>query len=551
MTRQRKFRAIDLYSGIGGWSLGLKMAGIKVVSSYERSQRANRTNEENNGHPTNGVDLRRFDLKSLPKDIDIVVGSPPCTQFSFANRGGKGDVTDGINDLEVFFRVVERLKPRCWALENVPRLQQILEHQMRPRGKLRFLIDMPLSIEVFDMEEFGIAQRRKRCIVGNFDFDLLRSYSTIAPRITLGDIIRSLGLPKPVDPLFGKELRRELLTDHEMEQPLTEEETRINRANKVIHPVYNSMPFPDPQNRSARTITATCTRVSRESIVIEHELEKYRRLTIRERACTQGFPISFQFFGKSFADKLRMIGNAMPPVFAFYIGHAMKSSTTNKIPTLAKALEPIKLSARQPPSTGVEVPKRRYRWNRTFRFAVPSLRLKSGVRFELANRFSDGSVAWIINFYFGTSKSIHQIELNAQLGERIAAKLPREAMKSLDGEIAALKVIAGDVESTQLQRVWTHTGPGTIRPFELLDKISESGKTVQHLLSRQTSINEMIIKDVIPLAGPKIEGREKLIRHSTTIVAGLVVGSAFNAALSRTTLVAVNGGNGRIARVAQ
>src|SRR3546814_10840551 len=58
------------------------------------------------------------------------------------------------------------------------------------------------------------------------------------------------------------------LIDHVEEDVLNSEEARINRSNKVTHTVYNAMPFPDPLDRTVRTITATCTRVSRESIVI-------------------------------------------------------------------------------------------------------------------------------------------------------------------------------------------------------------------------------------------------------------------------------------------
>src|SRR3546814_4586174 len=72
------------------------------------------------------------------------------------------------------------------------------------------------------------------------------------------------------------------------------------------------MPFPDPLDRTVRTITATCTRVSRESIIIEqpNTRDSFRRLSIRERATLQGFPITFQFYGASHGQKLRMVGNA-------------------------------------------------------------------------------------------------------------------------------------------------------------------------------------------------------------------------------------------------
>lgn len=93
-----KLRAIDLYSGVGGWSLGLRLAGIDIVASYERWGPANETNFKNNAHQAQTVDIRRLSFDDLPDDIDIVVGSPPCTQFSFSNRGGSGNLDDGLED---------------------------------------------------------------------------------------------------------------------------------------------------------------------------------------------------------------------------------------------------------------------------------------------------------------------------------------------------------------------------------------------------------------------------------------------------------------------
>src|ERR1700741_3407116 len=97
MTKQPNGpRAIDLYSGVGGWSLGLRLAGIEVIASYDIWGEANETNFKNHGHLVQTVDIRRLDFGELPKSIDVVVGSPPCTQFSYSNRGGDGDIADGL-----------------------------------------------------------------------------------------------------------------------------------------------------------------------------------------------------------------------------------------------------------------------------------------------------------------------------------------------------------------------------------------------------------------------------------------------------------------------
>ena len=58
------------------------------------------------------VDIRKLELKQLPnpEEVDFVVGSPPCTQFSYSNRGGSGDISDGLVDIFKFLEVVEYLK---------------------------------------------------------------------------------------------------------------------------------------------------------------------------------------------------------------------------------------------------------------------------------------------------------------------------------------------------------------------------------------------------------------------------------------------------------
>ena len=89
-------KAIDLYSGVGGWSLGLKMAGVDVIQSYEWWSPAAETLINNLGGDVSIADIRTLPLSSIPLDIDIIVGSPPCTQFSYSNRGGSGDIYDGL-----------------------------------------------------------------------------------------------------------------------------------------------------------------------------------------------------------------------------------------------------------------------------------------------------------------------------------------------------------------------------------------------------------------------------------------------------------------------
>ncbi|WP_076097975.1 DNA cytosine methyltransferase [Chromobacterium subtsugae] len=536
--KTKNLRAIDLYSGVGGWALGLRLAGIEIVASYERRGVANETNFKNNRHQAQTVDIRRLDLNELPKNIDIVVGSPPCTQFSFSNRGGNGDIEDGLQDIIKFLEIVDHVKPKMWAMENVPRVAKIIETELLPKGRLHRFKHLNIVPHTINMADFGVPQKRLRCIAGNFDFNLLSSYVPEVPKKTFGQVIRALASDSIVDPVYGLQLNRQHLRDHVAEEVLSAEEVRINKAAKVTHPVYNCMSFPDRLDRPVRTITATCTRVSRESIVIEdpNRAGAYRRLTIRERACLQGFPVTFQFYGETYGQRQQMVGNAIPPVFTFYLAQALKNVSADKLTKLSDAatgLEcpiPLPVDAK-PDRSGVKYPEKR-----KFRFAIPSLRLKSGVRFEMINTFEGSQPVWKVDFYFGTSKSIQSLRLDNTLHTFLIGKLPKTLRSKVEEKLASLLNFIRNADVAHMQRIWSHKGVGCTTPFMLLDRLDESGTDMVKLLGGDELLAQVLVSDAIMAeygqAAGGLPGLAKLARNAPLILAGLLIGSLANMELS-------------------
>ena len=174
-------KAIDLYSGIGGWSIGLRMAGIDVVRCYEWWQPALDTYNKNLPPVAISQDIRALNPVDIDiGKIDIVVGSPPCTQFSYSNRGGGGDIEDGLKDISKFLDVVHHLKPKFWAMENVPRAKRVLESELADGGQLQRYRELVKVIEIVDASEFGVPQKRRRMIAGNFPFALFDSYREVS-----------------------------------------------------------------------------------------------------------------------------------------------------------------------------------------------------------------------------------------------------------------------------------------------------------------------------------------------------------------------------------
>lgn len=517
-------KALDLYAGIGGWSLGFGLADIDVVASYEWWGDANLTNSRNNRHPVHEVNIRELNPSSLPS-VDIVIGSPPCTHFSLANRGGRGNVFEGLKDVESFLSAVDSVKPRFWAMENVPRLITIMRDELNQGGSLHRFAHLNPVFALVDASEWGVPQRRKRAVIGNFDLDLLLSYRERCRVRTLGEVVSLLSLEEPVDPVWGESVSFDWLTDHVREEPLSPEEERINREAKTCHPVYNGMSFPDDPSRPSRTITATCTRVSRESIVVE-DGGSFRRLTLREKASLQSFPASYQFYAPTHSTKQKMVGNAVPPLLAYYIAHSMLGTPPENVPAPEKAISLFLPPSEAPPLTIPDGPGRSYPADRRFRACIPGLRFKSGMRFELSNSFPSKKPVWRTRFFFGNSKKVSEVELGTDLLRSVNG-IPggRPSVARALNCIVEAGGVANLCSSEKLQRSWSHKKEESNRPHDLVDSI---GEAVGLFLSREPlDAAGTIVSSVLDSMGNP-PGKDKVIRNAKSVFAGMLVCSLVN-----------------------
>jgi DNA (cytosine-5)-methyltransferase 1 len=528
-------KAIDLYAGIGGWTLGLGMAEIDVVKSYEWWSDANITHNKNFNleHPT--VDIRKLDVSSIPR-VEAVVGSPPCTEFSFSNRGGSGDINEGIKDLYAFLEIVEHVQPKYWAMENVPRVAGILEKLISIGGALNRFAYLFKDIRVVNCADFGIPQNRLRMIAGSFPFHLFDSYKTRATRLTLGDVIKSLQSDPCTDPVYGIKLSRDEVTDHLVEETLSLEEERINRESKTYHPVYNLMNFPDRLDRPCRTVTALCTRVSRESIIIHDEETGYRRLTVRERGLIQSFPINFQFHSKSYGGKLKMIGNAIPPLLTYYIGMSMRGTPLAKVPSPSQAITRVRLGSEKALEISPEVPSRKFKSNRSFWAAIPHLRFGSGMRFDFKNSFSKGrhEASWSMRFFYGTSKEIKELTIDTHVTKSAVTVFNIVANSNLKLEFDKFAHEIGALDQNKIQQCWIsslHNDPH--HPFNIVDQIGSFARKVIKELAQ--SKQQIAIFNYISHLFREPDGQvpTKILNNTIQIFSGIVAAGAFNALVSK------------------
>ena len=124
--------AIDLFSGCGGLTLGLKQAGFRVLGAVEIDALAVETYRAN--HKSVVVwpeDIRKVNPRQVMRrlglrkgELDLLAGCPPCQGFStMATLNGKRGKDDPRNDLVFqFVRFVRQMAPKAVMLENVPGL---------------------------------------------------------------------------------------------------------------------------------------------------------------------------------------------------------------------------------------------------------------------------------------------------------------------------------------------------------------------------------------------------------------------------------------------
>jgi DNA (cytosine-5)-methyltransferase 1 len=566
-------KVVDLFCGPGGISEGLRLAGFETVYALDKDGAATATFKAN--HPEAVVvrrDVTALDPDNLP-DFDILVGGPPCVEFS-ASKGNRGNILEGLRLVQEFLRVVYFRQPKYWIMENVPRIVLHLPEEIplswigvNKRGHLH----IPRRSE-FNCADFGVPQNRRRYLVGRYPSpkpthfesavtrDLFSKLATDSPRWkTVRDVLARLPDPLAsrtgrdvVDPNFGINLKEEMLTDHFHPVVLNERESRSIRKAKVEHPYMGFMPFPDDLDRPARTVVAT--QLGRETLVLPGTVggtAVFRRATIRECASLQSFPITYQFHGGSINAKYRLVGDAVPPRLAYQIGVEIRNAERPSTSPLVPDVRSRPLS--YPPPLEIRTASRQgqYRPDRKFAELIPGKEVR-GCRVELTNRPPSTrkgikrSVGWYSPLYVGEGKKtvsqLLTLKEAIELVRTVAQQVPktRTRLESVADELDSL-LHSALPSAEDLQSIWSGSLHGRIGPEQLVDKLSD---IINRHFPRLDFSDTLI--DPRPVIG--IALRKGLrIRIAIALLAGTFVcelissGSSVEGQLGRTEQV----GNGR------
>lgn len=366
-------KVIDLYSGVGGLSLGAVKSGFNVVGAVENDQRILDSHKKN--FPTAvhlAQDVSTLTRASIVSAVDLrggelagIIGGPPCQGFSTM---GRRNLKDKRNLLFLdFFRIVSQMQPAFFVAENVPGILQDRYKKVREAASnhvdKRYNMLEPIKIVAKD---FGAATTRTRVFFIGVRKDV-KGASVITklldesktPEATIVEAAL-VGLPTHISDnwidyeaswrcydqskfnSYVKSLNRfvdGLGDSASIERYLKEK--RVSGCFGTVHTKEVTRRYQklkpgeqDPISKSVRlkadgfcpTLRAGTdnTKGSYQAVRPIHYL-KPRVITPREAARLQGFPDWFQFHETKW-HSFRQIGNSVCPIVAEKVLSAIKKA---------------------------------------------------------------------------------------------------------------------------------------------------------------------------------------------------------------------------------
>jgi len=178
-----KYKAIDLFSGCGGVSCGLTLAGFEVKAAVEIDEAA--VNTYKDYPPLSGVNLLQKDIctangeeilkaAGIKKgEIYLLAGCPPCQNFSRQNPENKNKSEDERKKLLFeFLRIIEEIKPPFILMENVPGIKSKLNEKILDEFLDRLRKQYNVVEGILNSADYGVPQLRKRFVLHAVRLDL-------------------------------------------------------------------------------------------------------------------------------------------------------------------------------------------------------------------------------------------------------------------------------------------------------------------------------------------------------------------------------------------
>ena len=303
-----KIKAISLFSGCGGDTLGMEQARIKVVGFVEFNKYAIETHINNFPYSVHIGSKYDGDINLIPNKIfkkyrnkiDVIFSGFPCQGFSMA---GKRDKNDPRNKLYLrMLKIIKIINPKIIICENVKGFVSfqrgaVLNDLIKRLKEIGYNVDY----KILNAVNYGVPQKRERIIIlGN-----RINKKNIFPKFkntkqkTLGEAIKRF-----------INIKENPKINHTFTKHKEKFKIRISNV-KEGESLYKN--FSDAWKKSPWNEPSNTIKENHGGVNLHPKLP--RVLTPRELASLQSFPDNFIFFGSK-KQQLIQIGNAIPPLLA-------------------------------------------------------------------------------------------------------------------------------------------------------------------------------------------------------------------------------------------
>ena len=351
LQNKKKLKAIELFTGAGGLSLGLHLSGWNITTAIEFDARSIATYKQN--FPNTDIvqsDVRDIDFTKY-LGIDLVAGGPPCQPFSVA---GKQLASEDSRDMvPEFIRAIRESRPRTFLMENVAGLLT-KKHQLYTAWIISQFqaLGYTVHVSLLDAASYGVAQHRKRVFFIGVQKDA--SYTFPLP---------SHGLDSQKPFVSASQALVDVPFDEPNNAKVTYAKRPILRPSPWAGMLVNGKGRPINLNEPSRTIPASAggnrTHIlDPNGVLLDYHkylknggkprsgiVKGVRRLTVRESARLQSFPDTFHFIG-SRSHQYKQVGNAVPPLLAKVVGESLIAGILgcSKEETLPVSVNGVQLS---------------------------------------------------------------------------------------------------------------------------------------------------------------------------------------------------------------
>lgn len=357
-----QFKILDLFSGAGGFSLGLdQVEGFETVIATDFNEKAKLTYEYNFpntefilGDITNDEIKEKIVQSAKEKGVNMVIGGPPCQGFSL--KGKKLGLDDPRNFLFLeYVDIVSKIKPDIFIIENVKAMVTTSEgYFMRQIYEKFESLGYKLNHGILNAVEFGVPQTRERAfVIGTTGSEVISlPIGNKNKIVTVKDAISDLSYLNSGEGEKVSNYKTEAESNY---QNLMRKNSKLlfnHNATRHSDLAIKKLSYIPPEGDKSslpeeyigkQKFGTTWSRLiwDKPSPTIDTRFDTpsngrnshpylNRSITPREAARIQSFPDNFKFLGNK-TSICTQIGNAVPPLLAKAIGeHIIQEKRNGK-----------------------------------------------------------------------------------------------------------------------------------------------------------------------------------------------------------------------------